>query len=487
MRVAIYARRSFADEGAGSVPVQIADCRDRAEEEGWEIVGEYADDGISAWDPRKVRPEYERLLQDAAAARFDAVLVREQERLIRQHKDAGRWLALFEETGFRRILCTLESDIDLRRARDQKDFRDRASQAEFYSAFLSEKVRRTTARKAANGEWSGGGRRPFGYRKVGPKPFRLEVDPREAEILRDAARRVLAGETIHSIVRLWNDGPDPVRKDSGARWLYKDVRRLLTSGHFAGLRGDVEAKWPAIIDRDTHEALVAMLLGQPGRDLADDHRQILRSWPLAGIVRCGECGQRMNGSAQERTRKSGEVVERRYYSCGVASGGCASVSIAAQYLERHVIEWALENAPDPGEDAGRAAAVPTADQSEALRTLRDLEERKRGLGGAYAEGLMTAAQVKEATVRLDADISRARAALTPVDSPRPTHAHLRRADAFWDFVEGRSAKLPQDEVEDLNAWLRWCVERVTVRKAKSKGARFDPARVRIEPRAAAVA
>lgn len=488
MRVAIYARRSSADEGTGSVPVQLADCRDRAEEEGWDVVAEHADDGISAWDPSKVRPRYERLLEDARAGQFDAVLIREQERLMRQHKDAGRWLELFEETGFHRILCTLESDIDLRRARDQKDFRDRASSAEYYSALLSEKIRRTTSRMAASGAWSGG-RKPFGYRLVGgPKgvqPFRLEVEPVEADLIRFAAKHVLGGGTIHSLIRLWSDGPEPVLKPSGARWCYSDIYRILTSDRIAGMRGDVKAVWEPIIDRDTHAALVATLAGN-GKERAHEARRVMK-WPLASIVFCADCGRRMQGALQQQLQKDGKTrKERRTYACGVATGGCGGVAIAAHRIERMIIQQAMEIAPEVEESAGRPVELSTEQEKEALQKLRQLEDRKRALGGAYAEGLMTPAQVKEATVGLDAEIARLRPALV-VSERLPTFSHLRVAADFWDFMEGRTPKLPEAEAETVNEWLRWCVGRVVVRKAKRKGAAFDPGRVSVEWRKPSVA
>src|SRR3954447_6115129 len=44
----LYAAKSTEDK-AGSIPTQLADCRAMAEREGWEIVGEYQDEAVSAW------------------------------------------------------------------------------------------------------------------------------------------------------------------------------------------------------------------------------------------------------------------------------------------------------------------------------------------------------------------------------------------------------------------------------------------------------
>ena len=80
-RVAIYARVSEADrDDPKSIPVQLADCRDRAEAEGWGVVGEYVDQGISAWKTSRKRPEYERLISDCESGRVDIILVRETDK-----------------------------------------------------------------------------------------------------------------------------------------------------------------------------------------------------------------------------------------------------------------------------------------------------------------------------------------------------------------------------------------------------------------------
>jgi hypothetical protein len=54
-RVAIYARTSRREsEAEGSIPVQIADCKERAESKAWDIVNAYTDSGISGCTPMSV-------------------------------------------------------------------------------------------------------------------------------------------------------------------------------------------------------------------------------------------------------------------------------------------------------------------------------------------------------------------------------------------------------------------------------------------------
>jgi DNA invertase Pin-like site-specific DNA recombinase len=53
--------------------MQLAELREYADRRGWEIVGEYTDQGVSG--SKESRPELNRLMTDAHRRRFDAVLV----------------------------------------------------------------------------------------------------------------------------------------------------------------------------------------------------------------------------------------------------------------------------------------------------------------------------------------------------------------------------------------------------------------------------
>ena len=224
MRVAMYARTSRAERGDETfIPVQLADCRARAEDEGWQVIGEDVDAGISGWK-RKTRPGYEQLYADAEAGRIDAVLVRDYERLLRNDKEGTRWLDLFEATGFSRFKIADEADINLARARDRRDFKDRVSAAVYYSDRLSEKVRRTKAQQKASGEYMGGESEPHGYRRVDGA---LQADPEEAAVIHTAVSRLAGGESMSRITSDLNDAGKTTSR--GARWRPMTMRRLLMS------------------------------------------------------------------------------------------------------------------------------------------------------------------------------------------------------------------------------------------------------------------
>ena len=72
-RVALYARYSTDNQREASIEDQLRLCRERAQREGWQIIGTYADAAISGAS-MVLRPGIKSLLADAQGGRFDAVM-----------------------------------------------------------------------------------------------------------------------------------------------------------------------------------------------------------------------------------------------------------------------------------------------------------------------------------------------------------------------------------------------------------------------------
>ena len=95
----------------------------------------------------------------------------------------------------------------------------------YESAIRSQRVkdaveRNARARNARAGKRTGGGSRPFGYKIIrhdlgegARRRYRIigeEIEPAEAEAIKEAANRVLRGESIRSIAFDFNRGIKPV-------------------------------------------------------------------------------------------------------------------------------------------------------------------------------------------------------------------------------------------------------------------------------------
>src|SRR4051812_20662416 len=85
---AVYVRISADPTGrALGVARQEEDCRSLAQRRGWKVGEVYADNDVSAFDRRKVRPAWQRLLEDLRGGRCDALVVYDMDRVARRTRD----------------------------------------------------------------------------------------------------------------------------------------------------------------------------------------------------------------------------------------------------------------------------------------------------------------------------------------------------------------------------------------------------------------
>src|SRR5579885_948950 len=137
-----------------------------------------------------------------------------------------------------------------------------------------------------------GARRGFGH-----TADRAAVVEEEAAAIRGAAGRVLAGDTLSSIVQEWNR--DGVTTSGGGPWRVNSLSSLLVQPRLAGLPadgGDPSGPHPpAIVDLDTHARLVALHASRRKRT-----RRPTRRYLLTGLLRCWRCGGGMRGMPRTR-------------------------------------------------------------------------------------------------------------------------------------------------------------------------------------------
>ena len=85
MRVVVYARYSSDNQRDASIEDQIRLCRTRIEREGWSYLVAYADRAMSG--SIRMRPAYQKLLEDARRGEFDIVVAEGLDRLSRDQED----------------------------------------------------------------------------------------------------------------------------------------------------------------------------------------------------------------------------------------------------------------------------------------------------------------------------------------------------------------------------------------------------------------
>jgi len=455
---ATYARLSLDKNGDGlGVARQRELCRKLATERGWPLIAEYVDNSISATNG-KARPEYRRLLADIEAGTVDAVVVVDIDRLTRRPAELEQFMELADRHGV--ALANVSGDTDLSSSDGRLKARILGAVARQESEKKAERQRRESEQAARRGV-PRGSRRPFGY-----EPDRVTLREPEADLIREAARRMIAGETAASIAHDWN--ARSVAPPQGARhgWGAGTIARILRSPRTAGLRsyrGEIvgDGAWEPILDRTTWETLNARIarvarVGRPAKHL------------LSGIARCGGCGGVLWASWVSR---NGRQIPRYVCTKRPGTAGCGKVAVAGVPLDELVRDAVIAALAGPAlRKARKARKGNDQDQTQAARELADAEERLQVLADEFAASNIS---------RREWMAGRDRA-----------QERIRAAQKVLDADAGPLADLPGDETALRAAWdagnidwrralIQTVIDKAVVKPAPRPAPRFDPDRVEI--------
>jgi site-specific DNA recombinase len=453
--VGVYAR--ISDDRAGSglgVARQVDDCTALAERRGWTVVSTFVDNDVSAYRG-KTRAGYDRLLDDLKAGRIGGVISWHPDRLHRSPAELETFIDVVEATGA--VVATVQAgDVDLATASGRMVARIVGAVARHESEHKGERQRRKHLELAQAGKPTGGGHRPFGF-----EADRVTVREDEAAIVREAATRISAGESMRGVLAdLTARG---ITTPTGKAWRPASARRMLLSPRIAGMRehrGEAvaEAEWPAIVDRGTWESVRRIML-DPSRRL----NRVARSYLLKGIGRCGLCDAKL--VARPRSDK------RRCYVCATGPGfsGCGKIRVLAEPLEDLVVDMVLAAIDGPGLARARDTRVSRDDVETNVSTeLAEVERRLDELAETFADGQVSRREWLTARQRLEAHRDALSARLA---ASGPSPLAMLAGDVYerWETLS----------FDQRHAVVAAVVDRVTVGPAVRGRNRFDADRVEV--------
>jgi site-specific DNA recombinase len=321
------------------LPTQVRELRVLARRHGWKVAAVIAEENVPIWrgeDGQRQRAgrwqEVETALREGT---YDGLVVRDLDRIFRSPEESIGLARLKDSVGFG-YLEQFGGHLDRMTAM----FRGWAAEQE--SEKKSQRLKRKWAEKAADGYYQPGRYRPFGYQLVkndAGVTVNLAIDPFEAEIVREIAGRIVAGESLHMIaLDMERRGVPTV---SGAQWHRTTVKRVVKPA-CAGLREHrgavLSGNWPAIIDRETYLAAQAAMQYEPTPPKGHNTRKHL----LSGFLVCGICGVPLycNGTRYQCTTRStkngirgcGKIGRKRDYLDGLIT------DLVVTHLERLNLE-----------------------------------------------------------------------------------------------------------------------------------------------------
>jgi site-specific DNA recombinase len=414
---AIYARISHDPSGERlGVQRQEADCLEEAKRRGWSVAQVYVDDDLSAFNPKKPRPEYQRLLSDIQLGSRDGVMIWRLDRLHRQPRELEEFIVLCDKHQV--ALATVTGDVDLSTSQGRLLARAWGAFAAHENDVKSERMRRANLERARRGlartAW-----RPYGFKGDG-----RTVIPTEATIIKEAATRVLRGESVSSICVDFNRRGIPSAR--GGDWRTPPLRRILASGRAAGwstYHGEVVGKslTKGILTHRQTERLTALFSDPARRTSGGAH-----GWSLLnGSLACGRCGQYLHAGHHGRVRT---------YRCDRQPGGrgCGRISIGMDALDDYFMGQLHERLDSEALPAALLRGkLSDAKWRKARSALDAAEARLRTMARDFAKGSLTRLEWQAARPALLERVDVMRAALRQDRAEDLILEFIGDADRLW--------------------------------------------------------
>lgn len=333
MKAVIYARFSSDRQREESIEGQLRECHEYAEKNGITIIGEYIDRALSASKNTEKRLDFLRMIRDSGAGQFEAVLVWKLDRFARDRFDSAHYKRLLKKNGVRVISAT-ESISDGPEGIILESLLE--GMAEYYSAELSEKIRRGQKENALKCR-NNGGVVPLGY-KLGADQV-LEIDPVTAPIVREIFRRYADGDTVKQILTDLN--ARGLKTSYGQSFHYSTFAVILKNRKYIG-----EYKYqdviipngiPAIVEQDIFDRVQ---IRREKNKHAPAAAKAEEPYLLTAKLFCAKCGKMMAG--ESGTSRTGQV--HRYYKCYNAKRkrGCNKKAVKKEWIENLVVNQTMK-------------------------------------------------------------------------------------------------------------------------------------------------
>ncbi len=362
MNIVIYARYSCHSQTEQSIEGQLTTCYEYARANGHDVIAEYIDRAQSGTNDSRI--EFQKMIADSDKHIFEAVLVYQLDRFARNRYDSAINKAKLKKNGVRVISARENISEDASGILVEGVLE---SMAEYYSAELSQKIRRgmnINAEKCL----SNGSNPGLGY--VVDENRRFQIDPKTAPIVKTIFEKYAAGETVTAICNDLN--AKKLKTSLGKEFNKNSLHRLLRNRRYIGyyIYGKTETPdgMPRIIEDELFERVQHILdrnKRAPGRTRGEGE------YLLTTKLFCGYCKDMMTGYGG--TSKTGAAYH--YYRCNnVKKHKCEKKIVRKKTIEDRVVQECRKLLTDSNIEkvAASVSAACEADfDSSTVRRLRN--------------------------------------------------------------------------------------------------------------------
>lgn len=366
MKVALYCRLSeedrnkqFETDDSESIQNQKSMLTQYADTHGWEIYDIYSDDDYAGADRR--RPEFNRLLNDAEAHKFDIVLCKTQSRFTRELELVEKYIhGLFPMWGIRFVSIVDNADTAVKGNKKSRQINGLVN--EWYLEDMSENIKSVLTNRRMNGLHIGAFAL-YGYKKDPDQKGHLIIDEEAAAVVREVFTLFSQGYGKTAIARMLNDRgiPNPTeykrlhglryqqpKRKNSTLWKYFAISDMLTNEIYIG--NMVQGKYGSIsyktkinkprpkeewyIVRGTHEPIIDRELWDRVQAMIAQKTKPFSTGQIGLFARkaiCANCGY---------TMRSHKTRGYRYLQCSnhhVSKDACIGSFINMAKLEKTVL------------------------------------------------------------------------------------------------------------------------------------------------------
>ncbi|MGO1052982.1 recombinase family protein [Crossiella sp. CA198] len=465
-------------------------------------------DGLSAWNPRVRRKDWEVLLERVRTGKSQGVCIWHVDRLFRRPMDLETLIELADK-GFR--IFSSHGVRDLSSPDDRYILRGEVAHAARSSDDTSRRVKREKKRARAKGKLNGGARSlgwPGRVRRAKGETKALveagadlpempevaaEQVQREREAIAQACQDHADGVTLTEIYDRWKR--DSIYSTTGGVLSPSEIGKILNRASNAGLIEHDEELDPEEAKEEgaTHKTILyPMRNHEEVRIISPELFFQLRAKFTArrrgrapgtvsigsGILRCGLCF----GGLTSAPGKPTKTEKRRNYTCRKDRHGCGGVSASQRGVDQQLRELVLERLSDPRHAAAiKQARDAAADElAQAQAKITQIQIIQKGLTERLGRLEIDLDAFDRANLPLATQLRALAEREKMLNSDAPVAVEVISRDALAE--EWESATVPERREMLIRALGR---DRIAVKKShhpKSGAVRFfDPKRVRIVP------
>ena len=328
----IYARYSCDSQTEQSIEGQLRVCNDYAKANDILILDTYVDRAMTGTNDN--RPDFQRMIRDSAKRKWDYVLVYKLDRFSRNKYETAIHKKTLKDNGVK-VLSAMENIPDTPEGIILESLLEGMNQ--YYSAELSQKIRRGNNESRRKGYLTGG-HIPYGYKNVNKKAVVVEE---QADIVRFIYEQYAKGVFVKDIMAQLNEKGV---LHNGKPFPKNTVYNILKNEHYSGIyhyNGEpFDNIYPQIVDTDLFNAVRSKVMANKFGKKSEKVTYLLHN-----KIVCGYCGKSIIG--ENGTARNGE--RRYYYKCRSRKDrlGCKKQVIRKDILEKIVIDRITQELSSP--------------------------------------------------------------------------------------------------------------------------------------------